>query len=246
MPRRKPPHDPDALPPLVARGAAAPAHPAVRPRERRPDPARAGHRGGTRIRGLENPRRRDPPRHARLRGRRRSGHHLRRGSGAAARGGGARLRPDPRAIGHGRALEARLPGFHFHPVGLWKEDAEIVFHAPADPRHVSHSITGLHGQNPGFKGLCRRVRTLMNELGHDTIDLLKMDIEGAEYEVLADLLDSAIPVRAVCVEFDETHSARDGAWRDRIAAMTARMIRAGFDLVAVQPKGNYTFLRREA
>ena len=154
--------------------------------------------------------------------------------------------PTPRAIGHGRALEARLPGFHFHPVGLWKEDAELVFHAPANPLHVSHSITGLHGENPGFKGLCRRVRTLMNELGHDTIDLLKMDIEGAEYEVLADLLDSAIPVRAVCVEFDETHSARDGAWRDRIAAMTARMIRAGFDLVAVQPKGNYTFLRREA
>ena len=84
----------------------------------------------------------------------------------------------------------------------------------------------------------------MRELGHDAIDLLKIDIEGAEYEVLSDLVASRIPVRAICVEFDETNFPQDQHWRDRIAAAVSGLHAAGFDLAAVAPKGNYTFLAR--
>ena len=34
----------------------------------------------------------------------------------------------------------------------------------------------------------------MGELGHDRIDLLKMDIEGAEYEVIRDVVESGVDV----------------------------------------------------
>ena len=42
----------------------------------------------------------------------------------------------------------------------------------------------------------------MNEYGHSKIDLLKLDIEGAEIEVLQQMLDDKIFPGYVLVEFD--------------------------------------------
>ena len=39
--------------------------------------------------------------------------------------------------------------------------------------------------------------------GHDSIDLLKIDIEGFEYEVLEDCLEDRIPIKQICVEFHD-------------------------------------------
>jgi len=41
----------------------------------------------------------------------------------------------------------------------------------------------------------------MERLGHNHIDVLKMDIEGAEYGVIADLLSCNIRVDQLLVEF---------------------------------------------
>jgi hypothetical protein len=41
----------------------------------------------------------------------------------------------------------------------------------------------------------------MSKLNHDHIDLLKMDIEGAEYAVLADILNSGIKIKQLLIEF---------------------------------------------
>jgi FkbM family methyltransferase len=151
--------------------------------------------------------------------------------------------PTPRAITFAEALQTRRPAFRFSPVGLWKEDTTLTFHAPENPNHVSHSVTALHGERPGFTAPCRRLVTLMRERGHTRIDLLKIDIEGAEYAVLADILASRADVTAICVEFDETHTPVDAGWRGRIGAAVASLRAAGYALVAVRPKGNYVFLR---
>ncbi len=37
----------------------------------------------------------------------------------------------------------------------------------------------------------RRLTSVMRELGHDWVDLLKVDVEGAEWAALAGLLDEA-------------------------------------------------------
>jgi hypothetical protein len=44
----------------------------------------------------------------------------------------------------------------------------------------------------------------MDELGHRHLDLLKLDIEGAEYEVLESLEAEGIVSRILCVEFHRT------------------------------------------
>jgi hypothetical protein len=44
----------------------------------------------------------------------------------------------------------------------------------------------------------------MDELGHDRIDLLKLDVEGAEYAILDDLLKVGLRPPVLCVEYHRT------------------------------------------
>ena len=46
-----------------------------------------------------------------------------------------------------------------------------------------------------------RVSTIMKRLSHEKIDLLKLDIEGAEYGVLPDMLDMGVLPTQILVEF---------------------------------------------
>ena len=41
----------------------------------------------------------------------------------------------------------------------------------------------------------------MESLSHNHIDILKMDIEGAEYDVIDDILSSNIAIKQILVEF---------------------------------------------
>lgn len=109
--------------------------------------------------------------------------------------------PTPRSVEFASRITERR--FHFHPVGLWSSDGVKRFYAPSDPRDVSHTAVGPDRDRPYFDADCKRLDTVMRELGHDHIDLLKLDIEGAEFEVLGSL--STEP-RCICVEL---HAIRD-------------------------------------
>lgn len=80
------------------------------------------------------------------------------------------------------------PQFRFHPLGVAGADGTLALHAPPDPGHVSYSPVARRGSAEVVEVPVRTVRSLMAELGHDRLDLLKADVEGAEYEVIADLL----------------------------------------------------------
>ena len=67
----------------------------------------------------------------------------------------------------------------------------------------------------------------MSELGHDRIDLLKLDIEGAEYEVLDHVLSRNIPVGAICVEFHKTPSI------EPMIETSRRLCEAGYEPIHV-------------
>lgn len=43
----------------------------------------------------------------------------------------------------------------------------------------------------------------MSDLHHQQIDLLKLDIEGSEYRVLDEILESQIPIHQIVVEFHD-------------------------------------------
>ena len=97
----------------------------------------------------------------------------------------------------------QLPGrFRVHEYGLADHDGSTSFALPNSPLHVSHSmVLGRSHQKATISAPVRRIASIMKELGHTRIDLLKMDIEGAEYDVIDDLVTGSVPVRQLCVEF---------------------------------------------
>ncbi len=92
-------------------------------------------------------------------------------------------------------------GFCFHPVGVAGADGTLALHAPPDPTHVSYSSIARKGGGEIVEVPVRTVRALMAELGHARVDVLKADIEGAEYEMLADRLANGPVVGQLLLEF---------------------------------------------
>ena len=95
------------------------------------------------------------------------------------------------------------------PFALWNETTELEFFLPTDPNHVSCSISDIQHNNRRegesikinsikLTELCDRYR-----IDKDKIDILKLDIEGAEVEVLKDILPSKIKPMQILVEYDE-------------------------------------------
>jgi hypothetical protein len=80
----------------------------------------------------------------------------------------------------------------------------------------------------------------MNEFGDDHVDLLKLDIEGGEYEVLPTLDLRAMGVKILAVQFHHTASVRH-AWK-----LIAQLGEDGYDPVACRRTLKFTFIDREA
>jgi FkbM family methyltransferase len=90
-----------------------------------------------------------------------------------------------------------------HPIGIAATDGEAEFTSPANKGHVSFFRAGdsaAHGQEP-VRLTVRSLPTIMRDLSHDRIDLLKMDVEGFEYEVLTSMLEMSVRPAQIAVEF---------------------------------------------
>lgn len=98
-----------------------------------------------------------------------------------------------------------LDKLHYFPFGLWNDDVTLRFYEPKNIHHVSHSITNLQKTNNFFEAPCHKLSTIMTMLHHEKIDLLKLDIEGAQWAVLDTIFDEHLDekIRCICVEFDE-------------------------------------------
>ena len=151
--------------------------------------------------------------------------------------------PTPRAVAHVEKVTGDVPRYVFEPVGLWDEPGTLRFFEPENEKNVSHSLVALHGSERWIEVPVKTLSQVMAQHGHERIDLLKLDIEGSEYKVVDSMLDAALDVRVLCVEYDEYLSPLDGGARARIAASMRRLADAGYALVSMQGAGNYTFVR---
>jgi FkbM family methyltransferase len=90
--------------------------------------------------------------------------------------------------------------FVFHRLGLSINDGEMSFFEPLNKDAISHTAVNL-GNSTEVRVPCRTLESCMKIHGHDKIDLLKMDIEGFEYDVLDHLLLGHIRPKQLLVEF---------------------------------------------
>jgi len=151
--------------------------------------------------------------------------------------------PTPRAIQHVERVAKDQPRYVFHAVGLWSERKLMRFFAPVDPRHVSHSLLNVQKTESFFEAQVERLAEIQRELGHTRVGLLKLDIEGAEYEVLRTLEEDSIFPQILCVEFDEFFHPLDAAFKTRIRDRVQRILSRGYELVHTSGNANYTFAR---
>jgi FkbM family methyltransferase len=93
------------------------------------------------------------------------------------------------------------PKFHFYELGVADYDGTATFTLPENPGFVSGRIKNETKDTKKIKVEVRRLQTLMNSNHHSYIDLLKMDIEGAEYAVINDIINSDLKIKQLLVEF---------------------------------------------
>ena len=148
--------------------------------------------------------------------------------------------PTPRSI---RFMEgySDSPRLAFHPWGIWTTDGPVRFFsdvtlvtgADGDPMHDyrSGSITNITGSDNWFEAECFTLPSIMRQLEHDHVDLLKMDIEGAALEVMEHLLSTDIRPSQIIVEFEAPReNTHLGPFLERIGRIVERLKADGYDL----------------
>lgn len=127
--------------------------------------------------------------------------------------------------------------FRFNAEGLSTYDGEQRFYNAFKPGKVD--MSAVRPNSRGFYNLpVKRLQTCMDERGHDHIDVLKIDVEGLEYEVLPTILD--LDIRQLLVEL-HSNFFRLGGLKTRL--IIVRLWFAGFRLVKVDGH-DYVFYNR--
>ena len=118
------------------------------------------------------------------------------------------------------------------------------FFAPKDEAHVSHSIVNLQGTDKWFEAPCMTLRSVCQSLSIAEVDILKLDVEGAEYEIVKDVLAHGPRPKALCFEFDELRSPLDASYPDRIYSTIRLLKHSGYFFRYIK-SSNTLFLRQE-
>ena len=135
--------------------------------------------------------------------------------------------PDPGAYETLMANVAGDPGIEIHRVALSDHDGETTFWTSATAV-VSSIHRTLDGQHP-VQVPTRTLRSFLDHVGVDHVDLLKLDVEGAEAQVLAD----PEPLKRVGALVGEIHPSLIG--QDADAFCTERL--ADYDVTLVARPG---------
>ena len=147
--------------------------------------------------------------------------------------GGCVLVFDPSPTGITTVGRSDTSKLKFYPVGMAKETAVYEFSLPEDPEEGSYSVPKEGVEKTTFE--CWSLETIMRKHGHSRIDLLKMDIEGFEYDIIDAFLEKGIPIRQICVEFHPW--LRPGrTWKT-----IRKLQRAGYRIVH-KHRGDHTFV----
>lgn len=135
--------------------------------------------------------------------------------------------------------ENRHTNIEYLPLGIAGEDGARSFSAPANAEEGSFWI----GAEPADRRVlfqCRSISSICAERGWQSVDLIKLDIEGFEYDALKDLLRSGVVVNQLCVEF---HHFMAGIAPSRTLGALRDLYRAGFRIV-YKSGSDYTLLHR--
>jgi FkbM family methyltransferase len=142
--------------------------------------------------------------------------------------------PTPRV--HEWLSKQSLPSqLHIHPWGIAAQDGTIKLYPPKNPAHVSHAISGSDTSRTDFIDVpSKRFSSIQQQLGHKTIAILKMDIEGFEYDVIDDLLTLGNLPKQILIEF---HHLMYSISMETTMQAIKKMNKAGYSIFYISETG---------
>lgn len=144
-------------------------------------------------------------------------------------------------------IEAQdLPSnFHFHPLGLGSHDGIISLFPPRKPGRINYSQERLEYVNELHVPVelpVARLETAMRGLGHAHLDVLKIDVEGSEFEAIPEMLLRPCSIRQLLVEIHYHYPTRSF---EQGVELIRQVRAAGFECFHVSPRAyEFGFVRR--
>ncbi len=126
-----------------------------------------------------------------------------------------------------------------HQFAIATSDGTVRMQLTHDPNSESVSPVGLYDSKSYVEFDGRTLASLMAELGDSRVELLKLDIEGGEYDVIPQLDLRALGVEVFATQMHHVASV------SRARALVSSLAAQGYEPVACLPVVKLTFVRRE-
>jgi FkbM family methyltransferase len=98
-------------------------------------------------------------------------------------------------------------GLFFHNVAIWTYSGRLTMHRAADPANMALSAVNLQRTNRTVEVPCRTIESVRRELGHEEITLLKLTVDGGEYDLVPRLELARWGTRVLVVAFQHNRPA---------------------------------------
>ena len=132
-----------------------------------------------------------------------------------------------------QSLSPNFDKLKYVNIGLWNKKEDLKFYKQSNDNYVSQSLVeNMFGQKYDIVPV-DSIKNIMEQQCHIQIDLLKLDIEGAEIETVNQMLDDKIYPTYVLIEFDLLLKNKDP--RNTTKQLVERMI----------TKENYKMLKND-
>lgn len=134
------------------------------------------------------------------------------------------------------------------PIALWNKAGTIKFFMPKDKDHVSHSIVNFqnaYAQDTDHIEVGTATLTAVADaqgVSLSQVPLLKLDIEGAEIEVIEHLLAGSDLPTQILVEFDELLGYTRRAV-ERVEMTHQSLLKAGYELLYCDGQTDFLYYR---
>jgi FkbM family methyltransferase len=130
--------------------------------------------------------------------------------------------------------------FKYLEKAIWNKRDKLKFYKQSNPEYVSQSLIENMFTDEYYEVDTITLNEVMSSLNHNRIDLLKMDIEGAEVAVLENMLDNKIYPTYLLVEFDLKLKNKD--LNGSTEKIIKKLMEVGYKIIANENL-NITFMK---
>ena len=147
---------------------------------------------------------------------------------------------DPTPFAKEWVQDQTLPdNFVFHPWAAAAEDGSLRLYRRVSTRGKASKVMWTAGSAAGdeedfIDAPAYTIQTIMEKLGHSQVDMLKIDVEGAEYLILEGLKSVTNLPKQLLVEY---HHRFPGVGKQRTADSISKLRNLGYKIFAISETG---------